>query len=69
MKLTLGFKPINKQLFKNKYQMPNIDELLDVVNQFVTEQKAGTLYFSLLDSKIYRQTKLAADKESKAALR
>ena len=55
-------KPINKQLFKNKYQMPNVDELIDGVSQIVTENKSGTLYFAVLDLKYaYSQLKLAAD--------
>ena len=55
-------KPINRQLFKNKYQMPNVDELIDGVSQIVTENKKGTLYFSVLDLKYaYSQLKLAAD--------
>ena len=55
-------KPINRQLFKNKYQMPNVDELIDGVSQFETENKKGTLYFLVLDLKCaYSQLKLAAD--------
>ena len=36
IKLALEAKPITRQLFKNKYQMPNVDELLDGVSQIVT---------------------------------
>ena len=60
--MALDAKPINSQLFKNKFQMPNIDELMDAVSQIVTENKKGTLYFTLLDlNYAYRQVKLAAD--------
>ena len=31
IKLAMDAKPINRQLFKNKYQMPNVDELIDGV--------------------------------------
>ena len=31
IKLAMEAKPINRQLFKNKYQMPNVDELIDGV--------------------------------------
>ena len=55
-------KPINRQLFKNKYKMPNVDELIDGVSQIVTENKNSTLYFTVLDLKYaYSQLKLAAD--------
>ena len=43
IKLAMDAKPINRQLFKNKYQMPNVDELIDGVSQIVTENKNGTL--------------------------
>ena len=29
IKLAMDAKPINMQLFKNKYQMPNVDETID----------------------------------------
>ena len=62
IKLALDAKTINRQLFKNKYQMPNVDELMDGVSQIVTENKNGTLYFLVLDLKYaYSQIKLAAD--------
>ena len=62
IKLAMDAKPINRQLFKNKYQLPNVDELIDEVNQIVTENKKSTLYFSVLDLKYaYSQLKLAAD--------
>ena len=61
-KFALDAKPINRQLFKNKNQMPNVDELKDGVSQIITENKEGTLYFSALDLKYaYSQLKLAAD--------
>ena len=62
IKLALDAKPINRQLFKNKYQMPNVGELLDGVSQIVTANTNGTLYFSLLDLKYaYSQIKLTAE--------
>ena len=51
IKLALDAKPINRQLIKNKYQMPNVDELLDGVSQINTANDSGTLYFSVLDLK------------------
>ena len=42
--------------------MPNVDELIDGVNQIVTDKKEGTLYFTVLDLKhAYSQSKLAVD--------
>ena len=62
IKLALDAKPINKHLFKNKYQMPNVDELLDGVSQIITANESGTLYFSVLDLKYaYSQLKLTAE--------
>ena len=52
IKLAMNAKLINLQLlFKNKYKMPNVDELIDGVSQIVTENKEGTLYFTVLDLK------------------
>ena len=59
IKLALDAKPINRQLYKNKYQMPNVEELLDGVSQIVTARAAGTLFFTVLDLKYaYSQLKL-----------
>ena len=38
IKLALDAKPINRQFYKNKYQMPNVEERLDGVSQIVTAQ-------------------------------
>ena len=62
IKLALDAKPINRQMFENKYQMPNVDEIIDGVSQIVTENKESTLYFTVLDLQYaYSQLKLAAD--------
>ena len=62
IKLALDAKPINRQLFKNKYQMPNVDELIDGVSQIVTANTNGKPYFSVLDLKYaYSQLKLTAE--------
>ena len=62
IKLALDAKPMNRQFFKNQYQKSNVDELIDGVSQIVTENKEGTLYFTVLDLKYaYSQLKLAAD--------
>ena len=51
IKLALDAKPINRQLYRNKYQMPNVDELTDGVSQTVTAKTQGKLYFKVLDLK------------------
>ena len=62
IKMALDAKPINRQLFKNKYQMPYVVELLDGVSQIVTANTNGTLCFSVLDLKYaYSQLKLTAE--------
>ena len=42
---------ISSQLIKNKYQMSNIDKLLDGASQIFTKHYQGELYFSVLDVK------------------
>ena len=51
IKLAMDSKQINKAIHKNKYQMPNIDVLLDNVAQSAQEGngKPGTTYFSTID--------------------
>ena len=62
IKLALDAKPIKRQLFNIKYQMPNVDELLDGVSQILTANTAGTLYFMVLDLKYaYSQIRLNAE--------
>ena len=62
IKLALDAKLIIRQLFKNNYQMPNVDELMDEMSQFFTENKEGTLYLMRLDLNCaYSELKLVAD--------
>ena len=62
IKLALDTKSINRQLFINKYQMPNVDKLLDGVSRIVTANTNGTLYFSVLYLKYaYSQLKLTKE--------
>ena len=49
IKLALESREPNKQIHKNKYQMPNFDELVDGISQIIAERKAGDLYFTTLD--------------------
>ena len=61
IKLALDAKPIIRQLYKNEYQMPNVDELIDGVSQIITATSEGSLYFTVLDLKYaYSQIRLTA---------
>ena len=60
--MALDAKPINRHFFKNKYQMPNVEELLDGVSHIMTAKAVGTLYFTVLDLKYaYSQLKLKTE--------
>ena len=45
VKLALESSELNKQVHKNKYQMPNIEELMDTVGQTISEKKTGRHIF------------------------
>ena len=51
IKLPLDSKLLNDQIFKNKYQMPNIHELIDNVALQISEKSNGRVWFSNLDLK------------------
>ena len=52
IKLALDSKVLNKAIHKNKYQMPNIDMLIDTISQHLTNtQKGQQAYFTTLDLK------------------
>ena len=52
MKIALESRELNKQVHKNKYQMPNIEELVDIIGQLISEKKQGEVYFTTMD--LYR---------------
>ena len=59
IKLALESKLLNNQFFKNKFQMPNIHELIDNVALQISENSNGRVWFSVLDLKnAYSQLKL-----------
>ena len=49
IKLALELRALNKQVHMNKYQITNIDKLLDGISQIIAERKAGDVYFTTLD--------------------
>ena len=52
VKLALDSKILNKSIHKTKYQMPNIDNLIDTIQQnLITTASQETAYFSTLDLK------------------
>ena len=63
IKLALDSKILKKTLHNNKYQMPNIDMLIDTISQHLTNtQKGQQAYFTTLDLKYaYSQLKLHHD--------
>ena len=64
-------KQIIKMIHKNKYQMPNIDVLLDNVAQSAREghNKPGTTLFSTIDLRYaYSQLKLSENKRRQCTL-
>ena len=64
VKLALDSKILNKSIHKNKYQMPNIDNLIDTIQQNLnTSASRETAYFSTLDLK-YAYSQLKLDPET-----
>ena len=64
VKLALDSKILNKSIHKNKYQMPNIDNLIDTIQQNLnTIVSQETRYFSTLDLK-YAYSQLNLDPET-----
>ena len=63
VKLALDSKILNKSIHKNKYQMPNIDSLIDSISQHNNDSNQGeNVYFSTIDLKYaYSQLNLHPD--------
>ena len=51
VKLAMDAKPMNEQIHKNHYQMPNLLELLDSAAQIITSDISGDVWFTSLDLK------------------
>ena len=49
VKLALETRELSKQVQKNKYQRPNIEELMDTVGQTISKMKSGDICFSTMD--------------------
>ena len=64
VKLALDSKKINKYIHKNKYQMPNIDLLLDNIAQVVKSDKSNQTLFTTLDLR-YAYSEIPLDKTTR----
>ena len=51
VKLALNSKPINKQIYCNCYQMPNLNELVDNVALAISGNTNDPIWFSNTDLK------------------
>ena len=63
IRLAFDSRPINRQFFESKYQIPNVVELLDGLSQIVTAKAAGTISFTVLDLK-YADSQLKLNAET-----
>ncbi len=62
LKLALDSKELNKIIAKNKYQMPNIDDLVDRLAEIIKSTIPGRVRFSKIDLRYaYGQLKLARE--------
>ena len=63
VKLALDSKILNKSIHKNKYQMPNIDSIIDSISQHINDSNQGeNVYISTIELKYaYSQLSLHPD--------
>ena len=62
IKIALDSKILNKAIHENKYQMPNIDSLIQTISQTLSTAPQDTAYFTTLDLQYaYSQLKLNSD--------
>ena len=62
IKIALDSKILNKAVHKNKYQMPNIDALIQTISQTLSTAPQETAYFTTLDLQYaYSQLNLHSD--------
>ena len=64
IKLALNSKLLNKQIFRNRYQMPNLFELIDNVAVTISDHDERNIWFSSIDLK-YASTSNTALKKGK----
>ena len=62
IKIAFDSKILNKAIHKNKYQMPNIDSLIQTISQTLSTAPQETAYFTTLDLQYaYSQLNLHID--------
>ena len=60
IKLAMDANSLNAQIWKNQYQVPNIQELIDSAAQIITSDVPGSVWFTSLDLKYgFSQLKLS----------
>ena len=65
VKLAMDAKPMNDQIHKNQYQMPNLLELLDSAVQIIKSDKVGDVWLTSLDLKYAFSQILLSDEVSR----
>ena len=57
VKISLDARSLNKAILKNKYQMPNLESLMEKVAEIVNDNKDDEVFFTSLDTQYaYGQT-------------
>ena len=67
LKLALDSQFINKQIYKNKYQLPNIHELVDKVAAQISNDSNGEVWFTNLDLIVRNISRVNCPKLTKMA--
>ena len=59
VKIALNARSLNNAILKNKYQMPNLESLIEKVAETVNDNKGGEVFFTSVDMQYaYGQTTL-----------
>ncbi len=62
LQLALDSKQLNKQIIKHKYQMPNIEDLIDRLAEIIQSRRSGSVRYPKTDLRYgYVQVKLAQE--------
>ena len=62
VKIALDTRELNKNVIKDKYPMPNLENLMDMIAEQVGTEKTGKTYFTSLDlTYAYGQVELSSD--------
>ena len=62
VKIALDARELNRNVVKDKYPMPNLDNLLDMIAEQFGRERTGKIYFTTLDlTYAYDQVELSTD--------